>query len=63
MFNGCSSLQKIDISNFNMEKTQYLQRIFNNCPSLDKGEILVNKNSYNKVKRHILPNISLDAID
>jgi len=37
MFNGCSSLQYLDISNFNTDKVNNNAQIFNNCNSLSKS--------------------------
>ena len=63
MFNGCSSLTKIDISHFNLDNVQYMQRIFDHCPSLAKGEIKINKNILNKLERIIPKDLTLGVVD
>ena len=45
MFEGCSSLKKIDISNFNTKKNLFIFKMFDRCSSLK--EIISNSNLAN----------------
>ena len=53
MFNGCSELTELDISNFDMTKVGHLNRMFERCSNLKKGGIKINKNSVRKFERKI----------
>jgi len=39
MFSNCSSLNSIDISNFNVENVQKMDSMFNGCLSLNSIEV------------------------
>ena len=54
-------MRKIGISNFNTQNLQFMQRMFDNCPSL-KG-IRINKKSLSKFEKKIPSNITLIEYD
>ena len=40
MFNGCSSLTNINLSNFNTNNVNYMICMFNGCYKLNKNNII-----------------------
>ena len=39
MFNGCTSLKKIDISNFDTKNVKAMHEMFYNCTSLEEANL------------------------
>ena len=42
MFDGCSSLTNIDLSNFNTNNVTNMSGMFNLCSSLNRKNVIVN---------------------
>ena len=40
MFNGCSSLTNINLSNFNINNANYMDNMFDGCIQLTKNNII-----------------------
>ena len=54
MFCGCSSLNNIDLSNFNTNNVKDMSGMFSDCSSLKKENIKIkDKNSLNKILKYI----------
>ena len=51
MFNNCKNLIDIDLSSFDIQNSTDIKDMFYNCNSLKK--IILNKNSYNKIKDNL----------
>ena len=51
MFHGCSSLKKLDLSNFNTEKLVDMSSMFNGCTNLEELAI----NNFNTVFHRFIP--------
>ena len=50
MFDGCSSLNSINLSNFNTNNVTDMRYMFSGCSSLKKENIIIkDKNSLNKM--------------
>ena len=63
MFNGCTELEELDLSNFDMSKVLYLNRMFERCPKLNIGGIKINKKSVTKFERKIPEGIPVINVD
>ena len=56
MFNGCSSLTSLNLSNFNTTKVIEMTRMFSNCSSL----ISLNISNFNTNKTKLMENMFQD---
>ncbi len=50
MFDGCESLENIDLSNFNTQNVTYMEGMFNWCESLEKNNV---KTKDNKILKQL----------